>query len=72
MIKMVYCKFFGSPKYNQVILVKHFVHHKNLVQFKLLDQFHDKFLKPTLDIQLKTINKFDQDGLFVANFGVWV
>ncbi len=60
---MVCCKFFGSLDYNQVILVKHLVHHKNLVKLKLLDQVHDKSTKPTLDIQLKTINRFDQDGL---------
>jgi hypothetical protein len=36
---------------------------KNSVQLKLLDQVHDKFAKPTLDIQLKTKNIFDYDGL---------
>jgi hypothetical protein len=56
---MVCCKFFGLVDYNQIILIKHLVHHKNLVQFKLPDQVHDKFAKPTLDIQLKTKNKFD-------------
>jgi hypothetical protein len=50
MIKMVCCKVFGSPNYNQVILVKHLVHHKNLLQLELPYQVHDKIAKPILDI----------------------
>jgi hypothetical protein len=61
MIKMVCCKFFGLANYNQVILIKHLVHHKNSIEFELPDQVHDKFVKPALDIQLKTKTRLDWD-----------